>query len=206
MGLFGRVSGYLWSYVSSSDAQKQRSKPAALRDNSQAKGTQQWRAKRKASLSSDSLADGGSPSPKKIKLEFEPSDLDDILSDSASDAHSIASPSADFDVSDTTVVMDDMEYAKNNLEHTPEFDPEADRLAREQHADELRSQGWSECAVLLNSKLDARGKEPMLPKTWMLDFPTVPEALFSASDDEVIVSSASGKDFRGTDSRCTLLI
>jgi hypothetical protein len=98
---------------------------------------------------------------------------------------------------DNSAVMDEMEYAKTFLEVEDEFDPVADKLAREQAARDLLEQGWSESAVALYSKMDALGKQPLLPCSWKLDYPTIPDALFSVHDEEVFIKSVRDKEFRG---------
>ncbi|KAF2102871.1 hypothetical protein NA57DRAFT_71856 [Rhizodiscina lignyota] len=103
----------------------------------------------------------------------------------------------DIDGNDTTMVMDDKEYADKALQAEDTFDPVAEAEARKKRADGMREIGWSEAGINIVLKIEAMGREPLIPKTWELDFESLPLALFSSVDEEVFIKSVSDKDFRG---------
>ncbi|KAI9855424.1 MAG: hypothetical protein M1830_006465 [Pleopsidium flavum] len=82
-------------------------------------------------------------------------------------------------------------------------------MAREYHTRQesfTQIQGdWSESEIALLQKLNMRGFEPLLPEHWMMDFNTIPEPLFTEKDQEVLINSASGRDFRATKALASLL-
>lgn len=57
--------------------------------------------------------------------------------------------------------------------------------------------GWTEDEIWLFEKLDWRGYEPLLPKTWDRDFRTMYELLFTTDDSTAFVKSASENDYHG---------
>ena len=77
------------------------------------------------------------------------------------------------------------------------FDIEAEGSVRRKELKLEEHPDWSQTEVDLFNKLNMRGFEPLLPKTWQMDFKTVPEGLFSLKDEEVFINSICGKDFRG---------
>jgi len=56
---------------------------------------------------------------------------------------------------------------------------------------------WSQSEIDLFNKLNNRGFEPMLPSSFKMDFPTVPEALFTDRTERTFINSLSGNEFRG---------
>lgn len=65
--------------------------------------------------------------------------------------------------------------------------------------DRLRSLGWPEDTLPLVQKLHQRGREPILPAHWAMDFPFLPEALFSPDSSRTFITSLGGKsDFHAT--------
>ena len=77
------------------------------------------------------------------------------------------------------------------------FDIEAEGSMRRKGLTLDEHPDWSQTEIDLFNKLNMRGFEPLLPKTWQMDFKTVPEGLFSLKDEEVFIKSISGKNFRG---------
>ena len=77
------------------------------------------------------------------------------------------------------------------------FDIEAEGHLRRREVTLEEHPDWSQTEIGLFNKLNMRGFEPLLPKTWQMDFKTVPEGLFSLKDEAVFINSISGKDFRG---------
>ena len=57
--------------------------------------------------------------------------------------------------------------------------------------------GWTQSEVDLFNRLNDRGAVPILPHSWQLDFPTMPDNLFSSNLDEVYIKPSEGTDFRG---------
>jgi hypothetical protein len=57
--------------------------------------------------------------------------------------------------------------------------------------------GWTEDEVWLFEKLDWRGYEPLLPKSWDKDFRTMYDELFTRDDSVAFIKSASGNDYHG---------
>jgi hypothetical protein len=57
--------------------------------------------------------------------------------------------------------------------------------------------GWTEDEVWLFEKLDWRGYEPLLPKSWDGDFRTMYDELFTTDDSVAFIKSASGNDYHG---------
>ena len=62
---------------------------------------------------------------------------------------------------------------------------------------------WTTAEIDLFNKLNMRGFEPLLPRTWELDFPTVPSALFTGDIQNAFMKAMYGSDFRGKFSSCT---
>ena len=79
------------------------------------------------------------------------------------------------------------------------FDIDAERAIREDITQNITRRGsWTPDELFLFHKLNMRGFEAILPENWRLDFPTMPTRLFGTADQDVFISSLSGKDFRGT--------
>jgi hypothetical protein len=57
--------------------------------------------------------------------------------------------------------------------------------------------GWTDDEVSLFNVLNNRGFEPLLLDTWRIDFPTLPEEVFTADDDQTFINSNHQSDFRG---------
>lgn len=57
--------------------------------------------------------------------------------------------------------------------------------------------GWTEDEIWLFEKLDWRGYEPLLPKSWDGDFRTMYDELFTRDDSVAFIKSASGNDYHG---------
>lgn len=63
--------------------------------------------------------------------------------------------------------------------------------------DAKQFRGWTEEEIWLWDKLDWRGYEPLLPKSWDGDFRTMYDALFSEDDSVPFIKSVSGNDYHG---------
>lgn len=89
---------------------------------------------------------------------------------------------------DTTLIDDD--YA------TPSKS-KIGNLEERKTSDEVLYHGWTEDEIWLFEKLDWRGYEPLLPKTWDKDFRTMYDLLFTMDDSVAFIKSASGNDYHG---------
>lgn len=78
-----------------------------------------------------------------------------------------------------------------------EVDVEQERAEREAAFENAEREDWSDAEITLFHRLNMRGFEPLLHGTWRLDFNTIPEPLFTNSDDDVLIGSATGHNFRG---------
>ncbi|MCJ1311306.1 hypothetical protein MMC25_004977 [Agyrium rufum] len=69
--------------------------------------------------------------------------------------------------------------------------------------------GWNETEVGLFKKMTSCGFEPLLPRSWALDFPTVPDELFVSEDadasDRPFLRSTHGSDFAACNALVKLL-
>lgn len=66
--------------------------------------------------------------------------------------------------------------------------------------DDPRIQGWTEEERWLFTKLTNRGYEPLLHSTWIMDYPTFPDQLFTNDESRVYINNIHGSIGRGT--RC----
>lgn len=64
--------------------------------------------------------------------------------------------------------------------------------------DDPRIQDWTEEERWLFTKLTNRGFEPLLHDTWMLDYPTFPDQLFTNDESRVYVNNIHSSTGRGT--------
>lgn len=204
MALLSRVSNYLWSYVSPRKTQKSREKPyrsppASPANTEKAIRVHQWREKQKL----QALERENSLETSELEGDTL---IDTSLTDRTPASIRFSSPGADFDdAHETTLVMDEDEYAYEILDGEKYFDAAAVEAYCETKAEEMRDLGWSESAIKLCLKMETKGREPLLPKTWELDFESLPEALFSSRDDKVFIKSASRSNFRGESSDTAFL-
>ncbi len=91
------------------------------------------------------------------------------------------------------------EAPANSQQEQQEYDLDI-ALARakaKEAIDQIEKDQWTEAEFALIQRLSMRGLEPLLPANWRMDFKTIPENLFTDNDEEVFISSASGRDFRG---------
>ena len=84
-----------------------------------------------------------------------------------------------------------------SLQATKYFSAVQERKRQWEEAKDMRLIGWSDDAIALFQKIGRRGYEPLMPRIWALDFPTMPRGLFSENDGEVFLKSVSGRNFRG---------
>lgn len=89
---------------------------------------------------------------------------------------------------------DDEEASVNSEDSSP---VEVETLERKEEATEEDHPHWSKAERDLFNKLNSRGYEPLLPKTWELDFPTMPLDLFSLDENKCFLKAIGGTDFKG---------
>lgn len=99
----------------------------------------------------------------------------------------------EWDANEETMVVDDGTY----MTEQKKINVENERKKRDHQGRELRDSGWSEDAVFLFQKLGMRGFEPLLPISWIHDFETVPEDLFTEKLDKAFIKPAFGTDYAG---------
>ena len=58
-------------------------------------------------------------------------------------------------------------------------------------------EGWTQDELDLYNRLNDRGVVPLLHTSWQLDFPTIPEVLFTEDRNEAYIKSEKGTDFHG---------
>ena len=58
-------------------------------------------------------------------------------------------------------------------------------------------EGWTQDELNLYNRLNDRGVIPLLPSSWSLDFPTIPEVLFTNDPEEAYIKREEGTEFRG---------
>lgn len=83
---------------------------------------------------------------------------------------------------------DDDEYIDRSLSRNEKkgvvYDFPLEKAKRWAAAINLPENTWSEAEKELFFRLAMRGFEPLLPRHWQLDFPTLPDTLFSVPDDQ----------------------
>ncbi|KAK6335413.1 hypothetical protein TWF696_002191 [Orbilia brochopaga] len=76
-------------------------------------------------------------------------------------------------------------------------DPEAKE--REEIAEMLAQNDWTASEIALFKRLRRRGREPLLPAPWRLDFTTFPEALYAAVGERSFICALTpSMEFRGS--------
>ena len=58
-------------------------------------------------------------------------------------------------------------------------------------------EGWTQDELDLYNKLNDRGVVPLLHSSWKIDFPTIPEVLFTDDKEEAYIKAELGTEFRG---------
>ena len=87
---------------------------------------------------------------------------------------------------------DDEEGSEISEDYSP---VEVENLTRKEEATEEDHPHWSKAERDLFNKLNSRGFEPLLPKIWETEFPTMPPDLFSPDKDECFIKSIGGDAF-----------
>ncbi|KAF3907654.1 hypothetical protein AA313_de0206063 [Arthrobotrys entomopaga] len=77
---------------------------------------------------------------------------------------------------------------------------DAEAQEREELAEILAQGDWDRSEIALFRRLRRRGREPLLPAPWRLDFATFPEALYSpVGERSFICALTPSMEFRGED-------
>lgn len=58
-------------------------------------------------------------------------------------------------------------------------------------------EGWTQDELDLHNRLNDRGVVPLLYSRWKIDFPTIPDVLFTDNKDEAYIKAEQGTEFRG---------
>ena len=96
---------------------------------------------------------------------------------------------------DVTVVVDDYDEGVKGDETRHALQKYGDRYL---DYDDPRVQDWTEEERWLFTKLTNRGYEPLLHTTWILDYPTFPDQLFTSDESRVYINNIHGSIGRGT--------
>lgn len=123
-------------------------------------------------------------------------DEDDDDSGSAAAAAAATTP-AGYD-NDVTIVVDDYDEGVKGDQTRHALQKYGDRYL---DYDDPRVQDWTEEERWLFTKLTNRGFEPLLHTTWILDYPTFPDQLFTSDESRVYINNIHGSIGRGTHSQ-----
>ncbi|EPS43296.1 hypothetical protein H072_2711 [Dactylellina haptotyla CBS 200.50] len=91
------------------------------------------------------------------------------------------------------------EVQQDALELNSSSTDDAESQEREELAEILAQGGWAPSEIALFKRLRRRGREPLLPAPWRLDFATFPEALYApVSERSFICALTPSMEFRGS--------
>jgi hypothetical protein len=99
-----------------------------------------------------------------------------------------------WDANEETILVDEARYMDEHNEHK-ELEAGIERERRDAQGQELRAAGWTEDAIFLFQKLGMRGFEPLLPYSWIDDFPVLPVNLFTRKMDLAFIKPELDPDF-----------
>ncbi|EDU41862.1 hypothetical protein PtrSN002B_002142 [Pyrenophora tritici-repentis] len=212
MAFLRGITNHLWNYVSPRKTQQKREKPFAfkkpaipVRNPTPPKDLERAPTRQISPEAHATKQEPRSDSPQQIDFDamfLPPSppasamlseDLegDTLLTESPIGVKAGGSSADEWDANEETMVVDDGTY----MEQHKRIDVEIERVRRDQQGRDLRDAGWSEDAVFLFQKLGMRGFEPLLPISWINDFETVPEDLFTEKLDKAFIKPAFGTDY-----------
>jgi hypothetical protein len=137
-------------------------------------------------------AQAGLPPPSPINIRPTVGYSGDLEDDTLVEEPEESSHAAEYDANDDTIVV-----TEDQLDQAPAFDIAAERKKWAEKAEQQRAEGWSEHSIQIYRMIGMRGHEPLMPTKWMIDFPTLPDELFT-DDEEAVIRSVQGQDFRGT--------
>ncbi|EON60803.1 hypothetical protein W97_00012 [Coniosporium apollinis CBS 100218] len=222
MPLFQRLSQRFWDYVSPRKTQARRDKPfkakvtpLSTKPTPRKHGRKPVRSSLGRSMSPDTRIDNWQlGTPPLIQRSSNPGERL-MLTPATSRTADLQTPGLDFEgdtliddlgspsvhqdstlnVNDETIVVTEKRY-EGFKQKT--FDRESVLEKHAEQARSMRAEGWTEDAIELVQKFQMRGFEPLMPKSWELDFSTLPSELFTANNEEAFIKSVVGKDFRAT--------
>ena len=119
---------------------------------------------------------------------------DDLEGDTMIDDDDGSAAAAGYD-NDLTLVVDDDDGGVNGHKTAHPLQDCDDRYL---NYDDPRIHDWTEEERWLFTKLTNRGHEPLLHVTWMMDYPTFPDQLFTNDESQVYINNAHGSIGRGT--------
>ena len=95
----------------------------------------------------------------------------------------------------------DLTLVEGDYDHGSKHDETAHALQqygdRSLDLDDPCIQDWTQEERWLFTKLANRGYEPLLHTTWIMDYPTFPEQLFSADENQVYINNIHSSTGRG---------
>jgi len=115
---------------------------------------------------------------------------------------SVASPNSnEIEESEASVDIPEDEEVTAEEKVKEYLDRQAELALRRGAVDEVKAQGtWHPDEVFLFERLSMRSFEVLLPASWQIDFPTLPEALFTTNPDKTFINYNCGSSSRGMDS------
>lgn len=119
----------------------------------------------------------------------------DTMIDDDDDDDDGSAAAADYD-NDLTLVVDDYDGGVKGGDETAHALQDCND--RYLNYDDPRVQDWTEEERWLFTKLTNRGHEPLLHVTWIMDYPTFPDELFTNDESQVYINNAYGSIGRGT--------
>lgn len=121
---------------------------------------------------------------------------DDLEGDTMIDDDDDGSAAAAGYDNDLTLVVDDYDEGVKGGDETAQALQHCDD--RYLNYDDPRIHDWTEEERWLFTKLTNRGHEPLLHATWIMDYPTFPDQLFTNDESQVYINNAHGSIGRGT--------
>lgn len=113
--------------------------------------------------------------------------------------HSAISPNSD-EVEESEANVDRLEDDEITAEEKVKeyLDRQAELSLRRGAIDEVKAQGtWHPDEIFLFERLSMRSFEELLLASWQIDFPTLPEALFTTNPDKAFINYNCGSSSRG---------
>lgn len=111
---------------------------------------------------------------------------------------SVASSDDETAETESSVTQQEDEQASAEEKVREYLDRQAELALRKGAVDEVKAQGtWHEDEVFLFERLSMRSFEELLPATWQIDFPTLPEVLFTTDPAKAFINFNCGSSSRG---------
>ena len=119
-----------------------------------------------------------------------------VIDDDGSAAAAATAP--EYDDNDLTLVVDDYDEGTRGHQTAHALKSYNDRYL---DYDDPRIQDWTEEERWLFTRFTNRGYEPLLHNTWILDYPTFPDPLFTNDESRVYINNIHTSTGRGTHAR-----